>query len=95
MRHKGCRGKELFYPPFPKNSVRVSLYCQAEAKDKECLAGWEESRGPLGAYVDDARSEGIIAATLPGWRRGLKGRLENKDTLVGKEGAIPAALSRT
>jgi hypothetical protein len=42
--------------------------------------------------MDVARTEGIVVGNQPCWRRPLEGWLENKDTLVGKGGFIPAGV---
>lgn len=65
------------------------LYCQADPGAEEYLSGWEKSLGPASAFLRISRTEGIVAADRPCWRRPLKGQLENKDALVGKGGALP------
>jgi hypothetical protein len=65
------------------------LYCQAEPEMKEYLAGWEPSSGPASRFMNTDRTEGMVAAERPCWRLPLAGRLENKDALVGKGGAVP------
>jgi hypothetical protein len=66
------------------------LYCQPGPETEEALDGWEESSSPAAQFMAADRTEGIVLPDRPCWRRPLEGHLENRDTLVGKEGFIPA-----
>src|SRR5262249_42820079 len=74
----------------PHATFDHTLYCQPDEQTKGCFGGWEESLGPASGFMDAGRAEGVVSAVLPCWRMPLQGRLENKDALVGKGGAIPA-----
>jgi hypothetical protein len=65
------------------------LYCQSDLATEEYLQGWKKSYGPASAFMDIDRTEGIVAPNHYCWRRPLIGRLDNKDSLVGKEGSVP------
>jgi hypothetical protein len=65
------------------------LYCQPDPKVDAFLQGWEPSHGPARKFIDVARTESIVNPNGYCWRRPLSGRLENRDTLVGKGGVIP------
>ncbi|HKA06864.1 MAG TPA: hypothetical protein VKD71_06370 [Gemmataceae bacterium] len=67
-----------------------TLYCQSEPAMEEYLQGWEKSYGQASAFMDIDRAEGVVAPNHHCWRRPLVGRLENKDTLVGRGGSVPA-----
>jgi hypothetical protein len=93
------RNLELLYFPtvhihdrqvHPYAAFDHMLYCQPDVGTEEYLAEWEESSGPASNFMDVARTEGIVVPDRPCWRRPLKGRLENRDTLLGKGGFIPA-----
>jgi hypothetical protein len=66
------------------------LYCQEGPETDGALEGWEESDGPASQFMAADRTQDIVLPFRPCWRRPLEGRLENTDTLVGKEGSIPA-----
>jgi hypothetical protein len=66
------------------------LYCQPEPALEEYLQGWEKSYRPASVFIDIERAGGIVARDHYCWRRPLRGQLQNRDTLVGKEGFIPA-----
>jgi hypothetical protein len=92
------RNPELLYFPtvhihdrhvHPHASFDHMLYCQADAGMEAYLGGWDESSGPASTFMNTARTEGIVAPDGPCWRRPLKGRLKNRDTLVGKGGSVP------
>lgn len=68
------------------------LYCQTEDESAGWLAGWRQSHGPASQFMDVARTQGIVA-DQPCWRLTLKGRLQNKDTLVGRTSQIPTAAT--
>jgi hypothetical protein len=65
------------------------LYCQPDPGMEPYLEGWEASYERASAFMDLGRAAGIVAPDLYCRRRALGGRLENKDTLVGKEGSVP------
>jgi hypothetical protein len=67
------------------------LYCQPGHETEGSLEGWEESSGPAAAFMAAERTGGTVDPDRPCWRRPLEGYLENRDTLVGKEGSVPAA----
>lgn len=69
------------------------LYCQPDAELVPYLQGWEASFGPASRFMEIDRTEGIVAPTVPCWRRPLVGRLQNKDTLVGQHGIMPVPSS--
>jgi hypothetical protein len=66
------------------------LYCQPDAALLAYLQGWEASFGPASSFMKIERTEGIVEPTAPCWRRPLVGHLQNKDTLVGEQGTMPA-----
>ena len=68
------------------------LYCQASPELKDYLGGWAESYGMASAFMDVDRAEGIIGPDDPCWRRTLRGRRENVDTLIGESGNVPIAI---
>ncbi len=65
------------------------LYCQANSELSEFLQGWEESPQPASGFINCARTQGIVDPDQPCWRLPLHGRLQNKDTLIGKGSARP------
>src|SRR5262249_22631175 len=69
------------------------LYCQPEEDSPDWLAGWRQSLDSASRYVQVEHAEGIVAPDRPLWQLKLKGRLRNKDTLVGKDGQIPQAAT--
>lgn len=69
-----------------------TLYCQASPELEGFLSGWTESSGLAAAFMDVDRAEGIIDPDGPCWRRALRGRRENTDTLVGESGYVPVAI---
>ena len=68
------------------------LYCQADPDMDEYLQGWDKSFHRASEFMDIARTAGLVDPTLPCWRRPLAGRRENRDTLIGKTGSVPAAV---
>jgi hypothetical protein len=68
------------------------LYCQAGADLTDYLEDWRQSNDIASAFMDIDRTEGIVDPNLHCWRRALEGQRENADTLVGKNGSIPAAV---
>jgi hypothetical protein len=65
------------------------LYCQPDPAMAEYVDGWEKSYERAAAFMTVDRAEGIVAPDRYCRRRPLAGRLENQDTLVGKEGSVP------
>jgi hypothetical protein len=70
------------------------LYCQPDPQTREYLQGWQSSSGEASTFVDIRRTQGIIIPNQLCYRRPLVGSLENKDTLIGKEGSIPVFSAR-
>jgi hypothetical protein len=68
------------------------LYCQTDAADEAYLDEWEKSTGDVSKFMDVARAAGVLVADRPCWRMPLRGELENRDTLIGKNGSVPVAL---
>jgi hypothetical protein len=94
------RNPELLYFPtvhihdrqvHPRADFDHMLYCQTDTGQEEYLQGWAESQGPASSFMDAARTQGIVLPDRPCRRRPLEGSLENKDTLIGRGGSIPAA----
>jgi hypothetical protein len=65
------------------------LYCQPDALIEKHLQGWERSQGQASTFMNVVRSEGMIVSNQYCWRHQLRGRLQNKDTLVGEGGVLP------
>jgi hypothetical protein len=94
------RNPELLYFPtvhihdrqvHPHADFDHMLYCQPDVGTERYCAMWAESGGPASAFMNVALTEGIVLPDRPCRRRPLRGRLENRDTLVGKIGSIPVA----
>lgn len=92
------RNPELLYFPtvhvhdrdvHPFSTFDHMLYCQPEAPMEKYLQRWERSQERASAFMNIARSEGIIGSNQYCWRLPLEGRLQNKDTLVGEGGVLP------
>jgi hypothetical protein len=66
-----------------------TLYCQPDDVMDGYLQGWERSLLPPSRFMDIDRAQGIVDPRYCCWRCPLEGRLENKDTLVGKGGTLP------
>jgi hypothetical protein len=66
------------------------LYCQSDPATEEYFQDWERSNRRASEFVDIGRAEGIVTPNQHCQRRPLVGRLENKDSLVGKGGSVPA-----
>jgi hypothetical protein len=69
------------------------LYCQADESFHDYLDGWERSREPASKFLSVQKTAGIVEADSHCYRRPLAGELENRDTLLGKRGAIPSLVS--
>ena len=65
------------------------LYCQPDAMMEKHLQKWVRSQRGASAFMDLVRSEGIVDSDQYCWRLPLRGRLQNKDTLVGEGGLLP------
>jgi hypothetical protein len=94
------RNREVLYFPtlhVHDRSVHLSaqfdhiLYCQPDPGMKEYLEGWEEAFVAPTRTMEIDLTEGIVDPHVRCWRRSLVGMLENRDTLVGRGGAVPAA----
>jgi hypothetical protein len=75
---------------YPDATFDHMLYCQSDPAMEEHLHDWEKSYAQASAFMDIDRAKGVVAPSHYCWRRPLAGRLENKDTLVGKGGSVPA-----
>ena len=65
------------------------LDCQPDPDMTEYLEGWEKPSTPASEFIKVKRTQGMVDSSRHCWRCRLEGRLENKDTLVGKGGMIP------
>ncbi len=74
----------------PHADFNHMLYCQPGPETEGSLEGWEESLGPAARFMAVERTEGIVLGDRPCRRIPLEGRLENRDTLVGKGDSVPA-----
>jgi hypothetical protein len=92
------RNPELLYFPtvhvhdrevHPHATFDHMLYCQPDAVMEKYLQGWEASEERASAFMDVARSEGIVDPNQFCWRHPLEGRLQNRDTLIGEGGVLP------
>ncbi len=92
------RNPELLYFPtvhvhdrevHPHATFDHMLYCQPDAPMEKYLQRWERSMGRASAFMDVARSEGIVGSDQYCWRIQLMGRLQNRDTLIGEGGVLP------
>lgn len=77
----------------PHATFDHTLYCQAGGSLEKYLhlQEWHRSRECASSFMDVVHSEGIVDADQYCWRLSLKGRLQNKDTLVGPGGVLPEA----
>ena len=96
------RNPELLYFPtvhvhdrevHAEASFDHSLYCQPDPAIDDHLQGWERSLQPVSVFVDIGRSEGIVNPNQCCWRRQLMGKRQNKDALLGKDGALPELVA--
>jgi len=65
------------------------LYCQPDPGMREYLDGWVEAYAAPTRAMDIELTQGIVDPHVRCWRRPLVGRLENRDTLVGRGGVVP------
>ena len=75
----------------PRAEFDHMLYCQVDAMD-EANHGWNRARDTASTFMDVKRTDGIVLGERLCWRMPLRGELENKDTLVDKNGMVPVAL---
>jgi hypothetical protein len=96
------RNPELLYFPtvhvhdrsvHPSAQFDHMLYCQPDSGMLEYLEGWEEAVAVPAEVMKVHLTEGIVLPDVRIWCRPLVGVLENRDTLVGRAGAVPGALS--
>jgi hypothetical protein len=92
------RSPELLYFPtlhihdrevHPQARFDHKLYCQVDTPMEEYLGDWQRSQRSAAAFMDIARSEGIIDPDRSCWCLPLEGRLQNRDTLIGEGGGVP------
>lgn len=70
------------------------LYCQADPLIEKHLEGWQRSAGLVSEFVDVDRAGGVVSPDRHCWRLPLGGRRENRDTVVGEAGSVPALSER-
>ena len=96
-----CRNPNLLY--FPTIHIHDGqlhsdahfdhmLICQVTPELVGYVDGWRPSDDKASAFMDLSRSDCIVDGNARCWYRGLTGRLENKDTLVGVNGSVPKAV---
>jgi hypothetical protein len=74
------------------------LYCQPDEKIQDELLieqDWQRSIRPASTLMNTALTEGVIEPSKYLWRRPLEGRLQNRDTLIGRQSEYPRAKSVT
>jgi hypothetical protein len=67
----------------PKADFDHALYCQPSANAQPEIHGWEESYANAGRFMQVDKAKGLILADQHCYRKELRGRLPNRDTLVG------------
>jgi hypothetical protein len=83
--------QSLFFPTVhihdgkvhPKADFDHALYCQPSANAQPEIHGWEESYANAGRFMQVDKAKGLILADQHCYRKELRGRLPNRDTLVG------------
>jgi hypothetical protein len=69
------------------------LYCQVGPEMSEYLQGWQKSPQSASGFMNCGLTHGVVDPDQSCWRLPLHGRLQNKDTLIGKGGARPELAS--
>jgi hypothetical protein len=80
---------ELFFPTVhihdgvvhPTATFDHTLYCQVDGVLAASI-GWSRSRKPLGEFVNELKSRGVVRSDLYGYSQPLDGELPNRDTIV-------------
>ena len=67
----------------PKADFDHALYCRPSANAQPEIHGWEESYANAGRFMQVDKAKGLILADQHCYRKELRGRLPNRDTLVG------------
>jgi hypothetical protein len=67
----------------PKADFDHALYCQPSANAQPEIHGWEESYANACRFMQVDKAKGLILADQHCYRKELRGRLPNRDTLVG------------
>ena len=67
----------------PKADFDHVLYCQSSEGERLALTEWRESPKLAGQFMKTDRAKGLIAGDRHCYQRQLRGRLENKDVLIG------------
>lgn len=70
----------------PEADFDHQLYCQPQENQHLVLDHWRESTGHAGSFMKIARAQGLVDADQHCYRRGLGGRLANRDTFVAVDG---------
>jgi len=85
-----ARPERIFFPTVHIHDGEVHaeaefdhvLYLQPGAADSRVPRDWEESTQPAGLFMDLKKSQGLLAGDLHVYRRRMRGKLQNADTLV-------------
>jgi hypothetical protein len=87
----------LFFPTLhvhdgrlhPEATFDHCLFCQTAPEEHDDLQECAKSAWPAEQFVNIGLTQGIVDPREYCWRITLRGRLENKDTLLGKGGSVP------